>query len=196
MSACLKRYSASGGRPCTSRMSASASRSSAACSGCVLHSGHGANERVGEAAPDHGSRSAPPRAPGRAGRAAPSTIAAASAGSPGCRPARRAPTEAASLPRRTAARRRCARSRPRSPPSAARGGRQAPPPCRAPDGGRAARARSCRDASACPRAAGTRAGQSRERTTAPARRVRRCRASTSSVVGSAQCRSSNASTTG
>ena len=70
------------------------------------------------------SRSAPPRAPDRAGRAAPSAIVAASAGSPGCRRrARRAPTEAASLPRRTAARRRCARRRPPPHRAAARGGR-------------------------------------------------------------------------
>jgi hypothetical protein len=34
---------------------------------------------------------APPRVPGRAGRAAPSATAAASAGSPACRLARRAP---------------------------------------------------------------------------------------------------------
>ena len=70
------------------------------------------------------------------------------------------------------------------------------PPCAAPDRGRAARARSCRDASACPRAAGTRAGcvaTTNKGASAPRSAMPR---NTSSVVGSAQCRSSSASTTG
>src|SRR4029077_7434817 len=65
---------------------------------------------------------------------------------------------------------------PSSRPSPARGERQAPPPYVEPDNGRAAPAKSRRDESARPKTAGTLAGQSGERTTAPARRVRRCRA--------------------
>jgi hypothetical protein len=98
-------------------MSASASRSTAVCSGRVRHPGDDGEQRVGEVASDHGADLR--HFASRADRAAPSAIAAASTGSRGCHPGRRAPIRAASPPRRKAARRRCARRRPPSRHAAA-----------------------------------------------------------------------------
>src|SRR5262252_8518562 len=84
----------------------------------------------------------------------------ATGGSRGCRLYRPAPVKAASLPRRTAARRRCAPPHCPPPRAAEHGGPPAPLSCRGPARGRAAPARWSRDASACPKAVGTQAGSS------------------------------------
>ena len=75
-------------------------------------------------------------------------------------------------------------------------GWRAPPTIRAPPRGRAARAKRRRGASAWPRAPGTPAAWWRPPTKGTARRARRGRAMRSSEVGSAQCKSSKAITTG
>ena len=87
------------------------------------------------------------------------------------------------------------RTRPRPPPGQRRGRRTARRPWRAPGGDRAGKGKSCCDASACPRrrtVLGARSGCEGQ-ATAPVLRGPRRR---SSDVGSDQCRSSTANTSG
>ncbi len=140
-------------------------------------------------------RSARPRAPRRAGRGARRATAARSAGWPERRPARRVQEAGASPPRRTAARRRCARSPSRRPLAESACCAAISPTMREPRRDRAAQAKRlwCERILQGARNSGRVVATRSSGACAPRSASAWMR---SSDVGSAQCRSSKASTTG